>query len=291
MQNPLIGYTVLSLLLALTSPAVAHVQDDRTKDEKNHLTVARMLHAQTDFSWLFDPVFLEHMDVTSAENHNAQQVIALAHVAQSRGLAHRPDVVAARRAADDLVLAEAARRSLVDSVRPSDAQVAWQIATHPGRYDEFHLRHIFVAVGRIRDGKTRSEADALALAKQLRARIVGGEQFEAVARAASEDASTAAEGGTLSPLLGATMSDAFLPSIKNLAVGGISDPVRGPEGYHILMLEARRAATPASARYWVEHDILEERLPALIAEAIASEKTPNRPPHDRQGPMAGRGAK
>lgn len=231
-----------------------------------------MLHSRTDFAWLFDPVLLENTDITESERRDARQVIGLANVARAKGMADRADVRAARAAADDLILAEAARRSLVDSIRPTDAEVAQRIAAHPERYDEYRLRHIFVAVGPTRDGKSRSEADALALARRIHARIKGGERFEMVAEAASEDASTAIEGGALSELLGATMNDAFFSHVQALPVGGITEPVRGPEGYHILKLEARQPASPASARYWVEQDILNERLPGLIAQAIASNR-------------------
>ncbi|RSU46040.1 peptidylprolyl isomerase [Sphingomonas sp. S-NIH.Pt15_0812] len=264
------GAIQMAVIGMAIASAPAHARTGLNAADVNADSVARMLHSRTDFSWIFDPIVLEHIEVTEPDRHDARQVIELANVARSKGLADRPDVRAARAAADDLILAEAARRSLVDSIRPTDAEIAQRIAAHPGRYDEYRLRHIFVAVGPTRDGKRRTEADALALARQIRARIMGGERFEMVAQAASEDASTAIEGGALSELLGATMNDAFFPYVQALPAGGITEPIRGPEGFHILKLDARQPASPTSARYWVEQDILKERLPALIAEAIAS---------------------
>lgn len=261
---------VIFAILSLASPAKA--QTTANVIDRHQYSVAAMLHSRMDFAWLFDPVLLENTEITESERRDARQVIGLANVARAKGMADRADVRAARAAADDLILAEAARRSLVDSIRPTDAEVAQRIAAHPERYDEYRLRHIFVAVGPTRDGKSRSEADALALARRIHARIKGGERFGMVAEAASEDASTAIEGGALSELLGATMNDAFFSHVQALPVGGITEPVRGPEGYHILKLEARQPASPASARYWVEQDILNERLPRLIAQAIASNR-------------------
>lgn len=231
-----------------------------------------MLHTRVDFSWLFDQSQINHMDISAAERHDAGQVEALARVAEARGIARRADVRAARQAADQLVLAEAARHSLVDSIRLTDADVMKWIAAHPGRYDEYRLRHIFVAVGPTRNGSTRTEGEALETARQLRARLVGGERFETVAEAASEDASTAAEGGALSDLLGVTMNDAFFSHLKDLPVGAVTEPVRGPDGFHLIRLDARQPATTASARFWVEQDVIKERLPTLIACAIASQK-------------------
>ncbi|WP_082442226.1 peptidylprolyl isomerase [Sphingomonas sp. Leaf257] len=275
-------FAVKTVLAAVLIPPIsAKAQTEMNVIDQHQSSVAAMLHSRTDFAWLFDPVLLENTEITESERRDARQVIGLANVARAKGMADRADVRAARAAADDLILAEAARRSLVDSVRPTDAEVAQRIAAHPERYDEYRLRHIFVAVGPTRDGKSRSEADALALARRIHARIKGGERFETVAEAASEDASTAIEGGALSELLGATMSDAFFPYVQALPVGGITEPVRGPEGFHILKLEARQPASPASARYWVEQDILKERLPGLIAQAIAADRKAISSVHDR----------
>ena len=251
--------------------ATSFAQDRQEHPGKSDDSLAYMLGAHIDFSWLFDPTQLDHIAVSPSERRDARQVEALARVAESQGIAQRADVRAARQAADQLVLAEAARRSLVNSIQPTDADIAKWIAAHPGRYDEYRLRHIFVAIGPTRGGATRPEREALALANRLRARIGGGERFEKVAELASEDASTAAEGGALSDLLGVTMDEAFYSYVKDLPVGAITQPVRGPEGFHLIKLEARQPATVASARYWVEQDMIKERLPGLIANAIAQE--------------------
>lgn len=253
-------------------PAAVAAQRTATDDAALRSAVAGMVHTRTDVAWLFDPVTLAHMEITAADRHDADQVVALAGVARSRGLADRPDVRAARAAADTLILAEAERRSLVDSLRPSDADVARAIAARPGRYAEYRLRHIFVAIG-----PTRSEAEALELARRIRARILAGERFETVAAAVSEDASTASEGGALSALLGTTMDEAFLPSVQALPVGKITDPIRGPQGFHILKLESRQPLPVGAARYWVEQDIIRQKLPSLIAEAIASARAKDAP--------------
>ena len=52
------------------------------------------------------------------------------------------------------------------------------------------------------------------------------------------------------------MDEAFYSYVKDLPVGAITQPVRGPEGFHLIKLEARQPATVASARYWVEQDMI-----------------------------------
>ena len=129
---------IMLAMVAMAMPSnTAHAQAISDIAEEPRNTVAAMLHSRTDFSWLFDPVVLEHIEITDMERHDAQQVIGLANVARSKGLAERADVRAARAAADDLILAEATRRSLVDSIRPTDAEIAQRIESHPGRYDVY----------------------------------------------------------------------------------------------------------------------------------------------------------
>lgn len=248
----------------------AWAQKALASDRSDKAMVGHLVHAKIDMSWIFEPILYEHMMLSPDDVHDAQKVIDLARVAEMRGIGDRVDVRSARRAADQLVLAEAARRSLIDSIKLTDADVAARVAAHPGRYDEYRLRHIFIAVGPIGDGKTRSEGEALKIAEQLRARIMAGERFESVAQTMSEDKSTAAEGGALSEMLGTTMNDAFYPYVSTLSMGAVTQPVRGPQGFHLIKLDERKPATTESARYCAEQDAIGERLPGLISAAIAA---------------------
>jgi len=94
---------------------------------------------------------------------------------------------------------------------------------------EYQARHILVRV-------TDQQNDAAAKAKidTLRARIVGGADFQAVAREASEDNNSRGQGGDL----GWFPVDAFGPDfgrqVEGVADGGISAAFRTDAGWHIV---------------------------------------------------------
>tara|TARA_R110000823_G_scaffold295738_5_gene415667 strand:+ start:50740 stop:51672 length:933 start_codon:yes stop_codon:yes gene_type:complete len=85
----------------------------------------------------------------------------------------------------------------------------------------------------------RSEEEAAALAKELHARIVAGEDFSAIAREYSEDGS-AGNGGEL----GFFQRGKMVPQFEEVAFaldepGDMSSPVKTEFGYHIIMLRDR----------------------------------------------------
>ena len=94
---------------------------------------------------------------------------------------------------------------------------------------EYQARHILVRV-------TDQQNDAAAKAKidTLRARIVGGADFQAVARESSEDNNSRGQGGDL----GWFPVDAFGPDfgrqVEGVADGGISAAFRTDAGWHIV---------------------------------------------------------
>jgi peptidyl-prolyl cis-trans isomerase SurA len=100
--------------------------------------------------------------------------------------------------------------------------------------EQTHARHILVKVN-----ETTSEAEGKARIERLRDRLVGGAKFEEVARANSEDASSARGGdlGWISP--GDTVPD-FERAMNALSVDEVSQPVRTPFGWHLIQVLERR---------------------------------------------------
>ena len=104
----------------------------------------------------------------------------------------------------------------------------------PTVVDQTHARHILIKVN-----EQTSEADAKTKIDRLRERLVGGANFEELARANSEDASNA-RGGDLGWLsAGDTVPD-FEHAMDRLAVNEISQPVRTPFGWHLIQVLERR---------------------------------------------------
>ena len=77
----------------------------------------------------------------------------------------------------------------------------------------------------------------------LRARILGGEKFEDVAKAESADSGSAVNGGDLGKGVKGRFVPAFEAAAYALKVGEISQPVLSPFGYHLIRVDSRKGDT------------------------------------------------
>lgn len=101
--------------------------------------------------------------------------------------------------------------------------------------NQVHARHILMTTNEILDDSSVEQR-----LKEIRERIVGGEEFAAVAKAVSEDPESAIEGGDL----GWTGPGNFVPQFEaqlvKLKLDEISAPFRTQFGWHIVQLLERR---------------------------------------------------
>ena len=86
-------------------------------------------------------------------------------------------------------------------------------------------------------------ASVRAHALQLRAKILGGEKFEDIARAESADSASAANGGSLGKGPKGRFVAPFESAAAALKPGEISQPVLTQFGYHLIRLDARKGDT------------------------------------------------
>ncbi|MGQ0713258.1 MAG: peptidylprolyl isomerase [Gemmatimonadaceae bacterium] len=105
----------------------------------------------------------------------------------------------------------------------------------------------------------------------LRAEIVGGASFDTVARRASSDTLSAAQGG----LLGTVGRGSFVPEFEQAAFalrpGEISQPVLSPFGYHIIKVDERKGDSITVRHILlpiIQSDSTAQRITAL-ADSIA----------------------
>ena len=96
-------------------------------------------------------------------------------------------------------------------------------------------RHIL-----IRPTQILSRADAQQRLKNIRQRILAGEDFANLARASSDDKAAAAEGGSLGWVTPGTMVPAFEEEMDKLKPGEISKPFITQFGWHIVQVMSRR---------------------------------------------------
>ncbi|MCW0455435.1 peptidylprolyl isomerase [Xanthomonas sontii] len=181
--------------------------------------------------------------------------------ARQQHLQDDPVVAARLRRAADAILADAAQARLSADARIDEAMLRRQFAAHPDDYTEYHLRHLFVALhpqGGPRSGHTLTEAQALQRAEALKRQLDGGADFATLAMRESDDTATAGEGGQLSPTFGRYLADAFDAPIRQLAVDQVSAPVRGPDGYHLIRLDAKTDARFEAVRGQIDLQLREQ---------------------------------
>ncbi|MCW2005223.1 hypothetical protein FHY30_004060 [Xanthomonas arboricola] len=172
-----------------------------------------------------------------------------------------PVIAAHIRQATDAILIKAMQARARQTAQISPAQLQAQFAAHPHDYDEVRLSHLFVALqpqGDARRGTTLTDAQALTRAQQLKRQLDGGTPFEALAKRESDDGTTAADGGELSSIFLRNVADVFVAPVQALAVGQVSAPVRGPEGYHLIRVDARTPATFDTARGQIDVQLREQ---------------------------------
>lgn len=118
----------------------------------------------------------------------------------------------------------------------------------------------------------RTDAETLALAEELRQRIVDGEDFAAIAEEYSDDPGSAASGGDLGWFGRGMMVPAFEEAAFSLEVGEISEPIKSDFGYHIIEVLDRDAerpkdeATLAQERQQAFQDWLRQQVAATDIE-------------------------
>jgi len=126
----------------------------------------------------------------------------------------------------------------------------------PQMVTQFHARHILV-----RTSDSVTDAQAKAKIDTIRARIAGGAEFEAEAKANSDDPNSGGKGGDL----GWFTQDAFGPEfgaqVAGLQDNQVSAPFRSTAGWHIIQRLGTRQA-----------DVSDENHRAQVRETIGQRK-------------------
>jgi peptidyl-prolyl cis-trans isomerase SurA len=143
-----------------------------------------------------------------------------------------------RRQLSEQITAQKLHESVVhDSVNVTDAEVTNLLNSPSYKAGEVHLAHIQISVPS--GGSASDIAQAQAKAEQAEAAIKGGMDFNAAAIRYS-DASDALEGGDLGWRRSDEVPPAFIDAIISMKPGQVTDPLRGPTGFHILKLVDQR---------------------------------------------------
>ncbi len=128
------------------------------------------------------------------------------------------------------------------AVRVSDDEVRAYYDSHKKQFERPGTAKVSVLI----IPRAISAADTAAArthAAAVRARIVGGEKFEDVAKAESADSTTGVNGGALGKGVRGRFVPAFESAAYALKTGEISQPVLTPYGFHIIRVDERKGDT------------------------------------------------
>jgi len=155
------------------------------------------------------------------------------------------------------LLAQAMFENLQQVTKVDDAAVQAYYDAHKNEYESVKAKHILVRMKGApmpgAEGKPElTEEQALAKAQEVVKKLKAGGDFAAVAKTDSDDTGSAAQGGDLGEFHRGMMVPPFEEAAFALKVGEISEPVKSPFGYHVIVVQNHSVKTMADVRPEIE---------------------------------------
>jgi parvulin-like peptidyl-prolyl isomerase len=150
------------------------------------------------------------------------------------------------------------------SLPPTEAVLHAYYDTHKADWDEVKAKHILIRYKGssvpVRAGqKDLSDAEALAKASEIRAKIVAGAKFDDLAKTESDDTGNAAQGGDLGSFAKGRMVPQFDQAAFAAEVGKVTEPVKTQFGYHLILVESHATRTFEQAHGEIEQKIKQQQ--------------------------------
>jgi peptidyl-prolyl cis-trans isomerase C len=204
----------------------------------------------------------------------AEQLVELKTMAQearARKLEDDPLVKAEIALKIDQTLAQRLFQTYLETSKPSDAELHAYYDAHKNEYEQVKAKHILLrfkgsAVPLKPDQKDRTEAEALALANDLHAKILAGASFDDLAKANSDDSGNAQTGGSLGTFERGKMVPPFDKAAFAAEPGKVTEPVKSQFGYHLILVEEHKTKPFEEVRKQIEAKIGPELAQKRVAE-------------------------
>jgi peptidyl-prolyl cis-trans isomerase C len=205
------------------------------------------------------------LQTPEARRSLAEQVAELkvmAQEARARKLDQSAAVKAKVALQADQILANAVFQELTAG-GADEASLRAYYAEHKQDWDQVKARHILIRMQGsrvpVREGHKDLTADeALAKAKEVRVKIVGGAKFEDQAKIESDDVGSGENGGDLGTFGAGQMVPEFDEVVFKAPVGQVTDPIKTAYGYHLILIEERKSKPFEDARGEIEQKIRPE---------------------------------
>lgn len=133
-------------------------------------------------------------------------------------------------------------REIKDAVTEDEIRAEFEKA--PSDYNIVTVRHILVATTDSATGEElRTEEEALARAKEVRAKLIAGGSWDELAAEYSDDPGSKMNGGLYADAKAGEWVEEFKQAANTQPVGVIGEPVLTSYGYHIIKVEKRDEMT------------------------------------------------
>jgi len=148
---------------------------------------------------------------------------------------------------DQLIVSRLRQREVASQVQISDDQIAQaleRMEKASTRRTEYKLRHILIAVPA--EAESAEVADARDKAQQVVAQLRADDADFAATATRVSDGPQALSGGDLGWRSATSLPDLFLDALRELEPGAVSEPLRSPNGFHVVKLVERRGGQSQS---------------------------------------------
>jgi peptidyl-prolyl cis-trans isomerase SurA len=148
---------------------------------------------------------------------------------------------------DQLTIQQLLEREINNRITITDNEVENFLENPQSRADmdvSYQLSHILIGIPEA--ASPEAIQTARKRAEDVHRQLAGGANFEQTAVSQSQGAD-ALKGGNLGWKKAGELPELFLATLKNLTVGGVSEILRSPNGFHILKLNNKRGDGQAEA--------------------------------------------
>ena len=200
------------------------------------------------------------------------------------------------------LLAQAMFENIQQTTKVDDALVQTYYDGHKNEYESVKAKHILVRAKGApmpgAEGKPElTEEQALAKAQDVVKRLKGGADFAAVAKTDSDDTGSAQQGGDLGEFHRGMMVPPFEEAAFAQKIGEISEPVKSPFGYHVIVVQAHNIKGLADVKPEIEKTLrpemakkevqaMREKSTILIDDSFFGPAAPPQPAPQTAPPVA-----
>lgn len=256
--------------LGTALPAIAQITDDTPVIEASGLGLTK-----AEFEELIKGESRYKGAAATAAGRRAlaqefAKAFALEAEARRRKLDQTPSIKLKLRHNAQQILAYELLLTLRKEYLADDTKLAAEYERNKDFYAQPRVRQILVrAKGSdiaVRAGqRDLSVEEARARAMSLRAKLVAGTDFAALASAESDDLGSRGRGGDMGSIQRGATREAFEAAAFSLPTGKISDVIQTSQGFHIIRVEERRPMPLVDVKQVIANDLAHREMDRLLA--------------------------